>query len=312
MGGSRNAIILIDTDGRVAFWNDGAADMFGYTDAEAIGVEMAELIVPEASRDKHRAAFARFAHSGNDEGSGRSVVAVPALRRSGEVFPAELSVSPVQIAGNRGAVGIVTDVSERAEYEAKLLREIEFQRSVSEILRVSLEPVDLKEKLNRILGLVLAAPGLNVAAKGAIFLTTESNKLELCAQRNLAAPLLEQCAEIPFGYCLCGRAAASAAIVYAQDIDPRHDVRYEDMAPHGHYCAPIRSGTGQVLGVLNTYVSVKHRHQGDEVSFLNTIADTLAGVIENDRVESHYRGLYQAVEQSPVSVVLTDAGGNIE
>ena len=49
-----------------------------------------------------------------------------------------------------------------------------------------------------------------------------------------------------------------------------------------------------------------------EVAFLNTITSTLAGVIEHDRMESRFRGLSQAVEQSPASVVITNTAGNIE
>jgi PAS domain S-box-containing protein len=309
---SQNAIILIDSAGKVTFWNTGAEDMFGYTSEEVIGVEMAELIIPERDRDRHRASMARFAQSGNSEIGKAGLVNVKALRRSREIFPAELSISPIHTKGKWSAVGIVTDVTERGLVETQLKREIEFQKAISEILKVSLEPIGLREKLSRILDLVLSVPGLDILGRGAIFLSTGSGMLEMWAQKHLAEPLLEKCAYIPFGYCLCGRAARCGKIVHAPCVDHRHDVQYTGMSPHGHYCVPILSGTGRVLGVLNTYIAEKHEKDHDEVSFLNTIASTLAGVIEHHRMEDRYRGLSQAVEQSSAAVVITDTKGNIE
>ena len=159
---------------------------------------------------------------------------------------------------------------------------------------------------------MLSVPGLDIQGKGAIFLSTDSGTLEMWAQKKLAEPLLEKCSNIEFGYCLCGRAARTGKVVYAECVDHRHDVRYHGMKQHGHYCAPILSGTGGVLGVLNTYIIEGHEKDTDEVSFLKTIASTLAGVIEHHRIAARYRGLSQAVEQSPASVVITDTEGNIE
>jgi PAS domain S-box-containing protein len=211
-----------------------------------------------------------------------------------------------------GAVGIVADVTERERVEAQLKREIEFQKAISEILKISLESLGLREKLSRILDLVLSVPGLDIQNKGAIFLNTGSGILEMWAQKHLAELLLRKCAHLPPGYCLCGRAAQYGKIVHTPCVDHRHEVRYPGMSPHGHYCVPILSGTGRVLGVLNTYIAEGHEKDHDEVSFLNTIASTLAGVIEHHRMEDRYRGLSQAVEQSSAAVVITDTKGNIE
>lgn len=309
---SRNAIILIDAVGRVTFWNNGAENMFGYTMQEVIGVELDELIIPKPERVRHSAGMERLTQTGSSEISTAGSVELQAMRRSGETFPAELSISPVSTHGEWGAVGIVTDVTERVRTNNRLKRKIEFQKDITEILKVSLEPIDLRDKLCRILDLVLTAPGLELQGKGAIFLSTNSGMLELWAQKNLCEPLLEKCANIAFGYCLCGRAAESREIVHAQCVDHRHEVRFPEMNPHGHYCVPILSGTGRVLGVLNTYIDDGHGNDSAEVAFLKTIATNLAGVIEHHRMEARYRGLSQAVEQSPASVVITDTKGNIE
>jgi GAF domain-containing protein len=89
---------------------------------------------------------------------------------------------------------------------------------------------------------------------------------------------------LPFGKCLCGRAAASREIVYFNHLNEAHEISYEGMQPHGHYCIPIML-EGQVLGVLNTYVADGHVSSETERKYLETVADTLALVVEHKQGE---------------------------
>ncbi len=320
----RDAIILVDSEGRIDFWNPGAKTMFGYTAEEALGRELVELIIPQEERVQHRAALAQITHSEASANKGETkepqgtVVELTALRKSGATLPVELSISPVMLRGKPGAVGIARVIVDRERFEARIKRDLEYQLAITGILRVSQKPISLGDKLSQILDLVLSVPGLSILGKGAIFLNDETDSLVLVAQKGLEEPLLELCARVPWGHCLCGRAAQSKEMVYAAHLDERHDTRYPGMKPHGHYVMPILSGTGGVLGVLNTYISDDSTQERDAesslsmVAFLSMIAATLASVIEHDRIEEKNRSLSMAVEQSPVSVVITDTAGNIE
>jgi GAF domain-containing protein len=67
-------------------------------------------------------------------------------------------------------------------------------------------------------------------------------------------------------------------------VDEHHEVRYDGMAPHGHYCVPImRAKT--VLGVINLYLNAGHQRDDKEIEFLNAIASALAGIIQRKRTE---------------------------
>ena len=122
---------------------------------------------------------------------------------------------------------------------------------LASLMRISLSNDALGEQLRQVLELIFSIPWLALEGKGAIFLVEEVPELLVMkAQMNLAVPLLDMCARVPFGHCLCGRAACSAAVEYADCVDHRHDNRYEGMTPHGHYVVPIVS-RGKVLGVLN-------------------------------------------------------------
>lgn len=151
------------------------------------------------------------------------------------------------------------------------------------IVRISLSDDPLDRQLEQILETIFSIPWLAVEAKGAIFLTEEDSEvLVMRAQRNLSPSLLAACARVPFGHCLCGRAASSATPLYAGCVDDRHDVRYEGMPHHGHYIIPIVY-QGRVRGVLNLYLAHGHVRDPREVEFLRVIADVLAGILQQKK-----------------------------
>ena len=57
---SVDAVVVIGLDGLVTDWNPAAERLFGYSHSDAIGRELAGLIVPHALRDQHRAALVRY------------------------------------------------------------------------------------------------------------------------------------------------------------------------------------------------------------------------------------------------------------
>jgi len=167
--------------------------------------------------------------------------------------------------------------------EEALRLQNEEQRALNAILRISLEELPLAQQCERILDLLLALPWLPIKPKGGIFLTDPSSEaLLLHTQRGLDPELLNACARVPFGHCLCGRAAASGKTQFASCLDHRHEIGFDGMGAHGHYNVPILSGRG-VLGVIVVYLSEGHSRRESEVVFLESVAHSLAGLIEHHR-----------------------------
>ena len=73
-----------------------------------------------------------------------------------------------------------------------------------------------------------------------------------------------------------------------QHLDDRHEIRYDGITPHGHYCVPIVTA-GQVLGVINLYVKENHRQEPKEVEFLNAVANVVGGIIQRKRAEEQLK-----------------------
>ncbi len=154
-------------------------------------------------------------------------------------------------------------------------------------LSLSLENISLQEFLEKAVELILSIPWLVFKAKGAIFLL-ENGSLVLKAQNGLEEPVRKACARLPLGRCLCGRAALTGEVQFAETLDERHEVSYKGIEPHGHYCVPIKSPE-KIYGVLNLYLHEGHRRDEKEEEFLIAFADALAGVIERKQAEEALR-----------------------
>lgn len=119
---SLECIVSMDHRGRVLEWNPAATETFGYVRDEAIGREMAELVIPPRQRDAHRLALSQYLLTGESSVLGRRVE-LQALHKDGGQIPVELTI--VQIPGSQPPVftGHLRDLSERnraADTSAKL------------------------------------------------------------------------------------------------------------------------------------------------------------------------------------------------
>jgi signal transduction histidine kinase/CheY-like chemotaxis protein len=201
--------------------------------------------------------------------------------------------------------------SYQKEIESHLTAQQEVQRSyrtqeiINELLLLILEDVSLVEILNRFIRLLTDLPWLELQKKGAVFLAEgDPKQLVLKANYELAEPLLLKCATVPWGRCLCGKAAETNSIVFADCIDNRHDITFPGMQPHGHYCVPIVAPDGATLGVFTLY-TVEHavRNERFERTF-QACAKVLAGVIRHKQLE---RELVTAKELSDQASIIKNS-----
>ena len=197
---------------------------------------------------------------------------------------------------------MIQDISERKQAEQKLLSSYQTQTVLSKLLNISLFDIPLKKQLQLILNLIISIPWLELERKGSIFLVEDDpGVLVMKANYRLAPQLLKTCKQVSFGRCLCGRAALSGQVEFADCVDSRHENRYEGISPHGHYCIPILSA-GKVVGVINIYIEEKHKQNKREEEFLCSVADVLAGIIKRkqaeDEIQQNLHDLRQAIEGS--------------
>ncbi len=173
--------------------------------------------------------------------------------------------------------------------EEELHRNYNIQAVLNAILGLSMEDSPLDEFLKTVLEQILALPCFAFEGKGAIFLVEDdANVLVMKAQEGLNETIQKSCEKIPFGRCLCGIAASSGEMQFADHCDERHHIHYEGMTPHGHYCVPVLSGS-RVLGVISIYLKEGHTRDRGEEEFLTAVANTLAGIITRKQAEDALR-----------------------
>ncbi len=127
-----DAVVVTDHTQRIRFANEAAVQLFGYEHEGLIGESLGAL-VPDRFSDSHAQQHSdflpsdRLTLSGDREGlSGR--------RKSGEEFPAAVSVSKMETEGQLFAVAIIRDLSERATLVESLQdRETKLEATVKEL-----------------------------------------------------------------------------------------------------------------------------------------------------------------------------------
>lgn len=118
---ARDPIIAADLDMNLVLFNQAAEAAFGWKAAEIIG-EPLDLLAPPRRRDEFRAAFDRFMDGGGAQTAGQGV-ALWAMRRNGEEFPAEASLSLISAPGGMMLAAVVRDVSQQRASQASLERQ---------------------------------------------------------------------------------------------------------------------------------------------------------------------------------------------
>jgi PAS domain S-box-containing protein len=130
-----DAVIAMDVDDVITYWNPRAEAIFGWGRDEALGKRVADLIVPERHREAHRRGLKHFMATGEGPVLGRRIE-LQGLRRDGTEFPIELSITAIKERETYSFSAFVADISDRKRAEAELRRYADVFRNVQVGLNV--------------------------------------------------------------------------------------------------------------------------------------------------------------------------------
>ncbi len=142
-----DAIMSINSQGKIVFWNNGAKRIFGYEEYEALGMTVQNLVA-EKYRDRDREGMDRFFQTGVSEFIEKTT-SYTCVKKDGTEFYGEIAVSSWEINGEVFCTATVRDVTDRKQAEQELRETKEY---LDNIIKSSLDCIVTTDESGRITG----------------------------------------------------------------------------------------------------------------------------------------------------------------
>ncbi len=281
---SLDAVMLMDSAGKIVGWNPAAERIFGWSAAEVTGTDLGERIVPERLREAHRRGLTHLLATGEGPVLGRRLE-LPALRRDGSEFPAELAINPLPGIVPAVFVGFLRDIAQRKLAETELAERASLAALRADIaaLLASKDPVEAVLKGS----CELLVRHLDAAFARVWTVAEDEPVLLLRASAGLYTHLDGPHARVPVGQFKIGRIARSRRAHLTNDVandpnisDPAWAAR-EGMVAFAGY--PLIAD-GRVLGVLALFS--RHALSSAVLGDLVPVADSISANLERRVAEA--------------------------
>ncbi|MDJ0756629.1 MAG: PAS domain S-box protein [Ardenticatenaceae bacterium] len=336
-----DAIISVDVEQNIIIFNKGAERIFGYTADEVLGRPL-DILIPGEWREKHRWHVDTFALSADSAREMSARQEIVGCRQNGDFFPAEASISKIEIGGQRILTAILRDITRRKQAQAALeeAQEMLEQRvaartaELSTLLDISQEMTTTLE-LESLLKLILDHLNHVIENTGVSIMILEGEKLVMKAYRGEG----QQAEALPLKFSLLDYPPLQEIIHQNRPLivaDLHHDgplaatLQSIDRSLEGDVtiadyfraclCVPLTVNK-QTIGLLVLNHQEPDFYREEDAKLAQTFANQAAIAIENARlheqtkktavVEERHRlarELHDSVTQSLYSLTLLTAG----
>jgi diguanylate cyclase (GGDEF)-like protein/PAS domain S-box-containing protein len=121
---AQDAIVMVDEKGKTNFWNEAAEKIFGLSSNDALGRELWDFMPSPEVREIFESKVKTYKETCQCSVSG-NIIEQSALKHDGTPFPAEVSITAVQIRDKCHSIAIIRDITRRKEIEKKIFDERE-------------------------------------------------------------------------------------------------------------------------------------------------------------------------------------------
>lgn len=129
--GAPDAMIIVDSEGNIELVNQQVKNIFGYSEDALLGQKVEVLIPPKfrVNHPDHRQNFFGAPHT-RPMGAGLELLG---LKRNGEEFPVEISLSPLDTPDGPRVAATIRDITQRKKAEAIEIKSREDQARIKEL-----------------------------------------------------------------------------------------------------------------------------------------------------------------------------------
>lgn len=293
---SSDAIISIDHDQRITMFNRGAEGIFGYQPAEVIGRPLG-LLLPAALRDRHEQHVATFAAGSKPARLMGERLPVFGLRKNGEEFPAEATISKLELASGTVLTVALRDITDRKALETE-------QKLVAEAGLVLASSLNYEDTLKSIARLIVGQLAewciVDVIEEGA-----QAHRLTVAHADPAKAAMCEQLAGLRLDgrHILARRVLETRQPELYEDLspellgslarDPEHLRLLRLLGPRSGAAVPMVSTRG-VLGAIVLMSSRPGHYTARDLGLVTELAQRAALAIEHARLYETARRATQA------------------
>ncbi|WP_162914729.1 PAS domain S-box protein [Desertibaculum subflavum] len=141
-----DALVLVDMSGAIVRVNARLEGMFGYRGGDLRGKPI-EVLMPQDRHAAHRGYIRAFAERPRARAMGAQGREIRAVRKNGEVFPVEISLNPVALAGNAYVVATISDITTRQRTENQLREAREMFAAIIDASPMAIVALDTSRKV---------------------------------------------------------------------------------------------------------------------------------------------------------------------
>jgi diguanylate cyclase (GGDEF)-like protein/PAS domain S-box-containing protein len=282
-----DCVITIDDEGTVREFNQAAVEVFGYKREEAIGSQLADLIVPEEQREAHRRGMARYLETGEERILGKRME-LTAVRADGTRLPVELRVWDIGVDPPM-FTAFVRDITTRRRVELDLQQQAAQQAAVAELGQRALGAKDLQALLDD--AVTLVAEVLDVEYAKVLELQPDGEEFLLRAgigwsPTTVGARTVPNTSASQAGHTL----EAGKPI----KVEDEQDTRFAETSLLDEHdvvsgVSVVIEGKDRPFGVLSAHSKTRQQLSSQEVSFVQNVANVLASSIEGWRSDEEIR-----------------------
>jgi len=307
-----DAIVVMDDKGLLVDWNSQAEVVFGWSRQEVVGQLMADVIIPPQHRAAHRQGLEHYLATGEGPVL-RQRIEITALRKNGDEFPVELTVSPIQLEEGIIFSAFVRDISEykQKESEAELAKRAAELETVAQVATAASTTLETDKLLQGVVDLTKERFGLYHAH--IYLLDIVGDTLDLTAGAGeVGRKMVAQGWRIPFAreQSLVARAARRKKGIIVNDVQADPNFFPNPLLPdtRSEMAVPMLAGD-RVLGVLDVQADAVDHFTDEDVYIQTTLAVQVATALENARLfEESHKTTSEIEAQAKRLALLSDLG----